>query len=539
MNKVLVLTDFIDKSPYLIKLEEELSMKNIQKKKINISSTRLPTFDARKSNQYNSKILDNISYCIEEGKGLILLFHAYKTGCPSKLINLLQLIGGPSYDNEEGKKTTLDFSSVAVIVLGAVEYAVKALREIEQLVARMGGNVVVTSNSPDESELISPGLLLEKLNTKSLFIVNNSSRKRYIDMSLGDVQLPPSENMTNAVVRAAKEASKYTNAKGLLKLRELLANLMQQKHNQQINTEEIIITTGASMALYSSLSVLLKPGDTVLIPDPGFPNYHQLIKNLNLHACTYKVSGESGGFDINAQDLNEKAQNAKVIIWNSPHNPLGATASDKDLSILIDVSRKNGLTIISDEVYSDLVWEGHHISPLTYGYSKVLLIGSFSKIYAMSGYRLGWIKTPLDLSDNIARTHWAAAMSAPLISQKVAIALLEDKNNYTNCISKQLVKNRRFAIHLLKKHKMKFVNPKSGVFLWIDISETNMQSNDFVRTLLIEEGVIISAGASFGLNGEGWVRISYAIPFIRFLTGINKFISFYNRERMIKEGAKH
>lgn len=531
MSKVTVLTNE-QQNPYLTEVITNLNMTGIPSHPITIAGEGMPFFDARPLSAYENEGIVTLKTHLTDSQGVILFVRTLSGGCPGSILNALQLIGGAAYDQEMNAWPLMG-RSIAILLIGPSSETALAADQLQELTEAMGGSVVVISNSSHEGGLLSPEVFVQRFARGPLMEQVMASvavaTRPAIDLSLGDVQLPPPEEVVHAVQAAARDTSVYTPPAGLPSLRRKLFEWLSGQGMPIRRIANLVVTSGASMGIYACLVAHLRPGDGVLIPDPGYPNFRDLVEALHLRPLYYSLEAKND-FLPDPDELSRLAQLGKAIIWNFPHNPLGSVPPREVVEHVVALAQEHDLLIISDEVYADLVWEGEHVSPLHLGAEEhTCVVGSFSKAYAMAGYRLGWVVAPERLSGQMARSHWSAAMSPSLLSQKAGLAVLEGATAIRNELRKQLGIARESAMAMFEKYHIPSHKPQAGVYLWLDIARTGLEAREFTRQLSQEERVYISPGSAFGRHGSGRVRVSFAMPKKQIDDGLERLGNFYIR----------
>lgn len=539
MSKVTILTNE-QKSPYLTEVMTKLNTAGILSHPVSIAGEDMPFFDARPLSAYESEGVVTLKTHLTDSQGVILFARTLPGGCPGSLLNALQIIGGAAYDQKTNEWPLMG-RSIAILLIGPSAEIALAADQLQELTEAMGGSVVVLSTSSHEEGLLAPELFVKRLAQGPLMdqAMASLAPRSPIDLSLGDVQLPPPEEVVHAVQVAARDMSVYTPPAGLPSLRRKLFEWLNGQGMPIRRTANLVVTSGASMGIYACLMAHLRPGDGVLIPDPGYPNFRELVEALHLRPLFYSLEAKNG-FLPDPDELSRLARSGKAIIWNFPHNPLGSVPPREAVEHVIALSREHDLLIISDEVYADLVWDGEHVSPLQLGAEEhTCVVGSFSKTYAMAGFRLGWVVVPEHLSSRIARNHWWAAMSPSLLSQKAGLAVLEAEPAIRNELRKQLDIARISALAMIEKYRIPCHSPQAGVYLWLDIGGTGLEAREFTRQLSLEERVYISPGSAFGRHGSGRVRVSFAMPKKQIDDGLERLGDFYIRNLHKKTLGTH
>lgn len=319
------------------------------------------------------------------------------------------------------------------------------------------------------------------------------------------------------IVAAAADASfagrtGYAPAQGMPELREALASKVRARNFIDATAEQVCVTTGACGALFTSLMLLVDPGDEVLVPDPGWSNYAAMLHVLGTQGVPYSAGC---GADEPFLDVDQIAglvtPRTKVILINSPANPTGRVADRRTLTDLLAVAERHDLWIISDEAYDEIVFDdrGCSIAALG-GLDRVISIFSFSKTYAMTGWRLGYATGPERFIRHLSLHQEPVVSSAPTISQHAALAALAGEQDCVATMTQAYRRRRDLAAKILSEQDIGFVWPEGAFFIMVDISATGLDSWTFAERLLVDHAVGVVPGLAFGQRGEGYARVSLA-----------------------------
>jgi aspartate aminotransferase len=334
------------------------------------------------------------------------------------------------------------------------------------------------------------------------------STKDSINLGLGepDFQPPPAalEGLKNAVFEGK---NKYGPTAGLPELRNALAE-SNRIYKSDLTADNIMVSGSGSEALMATMLSFINPGDEVLCPDPGFVLYRPQVKLVGGKDIAYPVE-EEHGFVPQADQLNELiTSKTRAIIVNSPSNPTGAVFDSDEVKAIKEIAQEHNLLIISDEVYDKMVYDRHHISFLG-DYENVVVINSFSKTYAMTGWRLGYMISSPELIKGltITRDHIMACPSSPY--QHAALAAINGPQDFLNEMREEFQRRRDLIVDKLNAiDGLNCVNPQ-GAFYVFPSYKFEISAVDLAMKLA-SAGVITSPGTAFGPRGEGHIRFSYA-----------------------------
>jgi aspartate aminotransferase len=343
---------------------------------------------------------------------------------------------------------------------------------------------------------------------------DQATARRVIDLSLGDPGYAAPREAKLAVAHGlAAGNERYAPPGGLPRLRAACADKLRTRNGIDARPDEVVITTGASLGLFCTLAASCSPGDILLVPDPGFPLYLLAAETLGLRPRRY-VLREEAGFEPDWDNLTELASGARVLIWNSPSNPLGAVARQTWVERLCQLMTRNpGLLLVSDEVYEDTCLDSGHISPRAAADrlgDRIVSLFSFSKSYAMTGWRVGYLHAPADQARRLARIHWGVSMSTPSASQRAALAALQAGDDYLAGIRDHLRLARAEALAWARRRDFRALVPEGGFFLWPDVSSSGLDAGRFCDDAISECGVLIAPGTDFSPAAASRIRLNFA-----------------------------
>jgi aminotransferase len=305
----------------------------------------------------------------------------------------------------------------------------------------------------------------------------------------------------------------YTSNSGLKELRQEISNYLQRRcHIHYDPLHEILVTVGGSEGIDLAFRAMLEPGDEVLIPEPCYVSYLPCVVLADGVPVTIELK-EENEFRLTKEQLLEKiTDRTKVLVLPFPNNPTGAVMRKEDLEAIAEVIIEHDLFVISDEIYSELTYQGDHVSiaSLPGMWERTLTINGFSKSYAMTGWRLGYICGPQAIVAQMTKIHQFAIMCAPTTSQYAAVEALRNGDNDVAQMREAYNQRRRFLMHEFKRMGLKCFEPFGAFYVFPSIRQFGMSSEEFAMKLLEEEHVAVVPGTAFGSCGEGFLRISYA-----------------------------
>ncbi len=351
----------------------------------------------------------------------------------------------------------------------------------------------------------------------SLARVLFNKAKKYndvIDLTLGDPDFSTCETIQNAACMAIKEGKTHYSANaGLIEARIAVANNIQKCWNRSADpNSEILITVGGMEALFLSLSALIDPGDEVIIFAPYYVNYLQMVRFLGGVPVLVNAYDEHNGICINKDDFNGKISKKTVaMIINSPNNPTGGVFDCDTLKFLADTAKENDITVITDEVYRTLLYDGiEHKSILSYynDTENFILIDSLSKEFSMTGWRIGYAYGDKKVIQSMVKLQENVAACAPLPSQ---YALIEAYTSFPKNDFRQKFEDRRDALFygISKIEKLSCVKPSGTFYMFVNISRTGLSAMEFSEKLLETEQVAVIPGETYGKEYSDYIRIAF------------------------------
>ncbi len=335
-----------------------------------------------------------------------------------------------------------------------------------------------------------------------------------IRLEVGEPSFTTPAHIIDAAAAAAREGhTGYGPNGGLESLRHLLSDKILRVNGFLAEPTNIVVTPGAMNALFSIYMALLEPGDEVLLPTPGFPNMDEMVRLLGGRPVFYELDPKSDFIpDVDEIDRLCGAK-TKAVFVNTPSNPTGAVFPPSVVRSIVDVTREHGVWLVSDEVYDEMILDpaAAHASAASFpGSDHVVSVFSFSKIYAMTGWRVGYAAAPADFADRLRVLQEPEVSCPSTISQKAAEAALSGPRAPIEEMIDAYRRRRALALDVASSEGLTVVPPAGALYMMVSISEAPGSSLDFALHLLETQGVSVAPGSVFGPAGEGWVRISLA-----------------------------
>ncbi len=305
----------------------------------------------------------------------------------------------------------------------------------------------------------------------------------------------------------------YTSNSGLKELKEEICNYLERKYDLQYRaTSEIMITVGGSEAIDIALRAMLDPGDEVLIPQPSYVSYEPCTILANGKPVIINLK-EENDFRLTAQEVEEAiTDKTKILILPFPNNPTGAVLEQKDLEEIAKVVIEHDLFVMTDEIYSELIYLEKHVSiaSLPGMKERTVYINGFSKAFAMTGWRLGYACAPKEIIEQMLKIHQFAIMCAPTTSQYAAVEAVKNCEEEVQNMREEYNERRRYLVHRFQKMGLQCFEPFGAFYIFPSIKEFGLTSDEFATQFLQSKKVAVVPGTAFGACGEGFIRISYA-----------------------------
>ncbi|MEK7790113.1 MAG: pyridoxal phosphate-dependent aminotransferase [Deltaproteobacteria bacterium] len=365
-------------------------------------------------------------------------------------------------------------------------------------------------------------------------------KSHIIHLGLGQYNEPASAQILRSASEAALQGySKYTHNCGLLELRTAIKKKLETfNHIVGISENNIFVTPGATYGISISVGCLINPGDEVLVPDPGYPNFANAVLHFGGKVKYYSLQDEND-YRIDFDQLESLVTpQTKMMILNSPSNPIGMVLNRSQIESVTQFVKNHHLWLLSDEVYETYVYSGHHISPMSLSDDPHIVgVYSFSKSYNMSGFRIGYIVAKdIDLCRGLMNAQELYISSAPTLSQKVAIDVLHSFQNVAMSLKDKISDHRNLALTMLNKHIN--YHPQGAFYVLVDICKTGLTSDEFADYLLEYENVAVTPCATFGPSGDSYIRISLTEDREKLAEGIRRICKFLERKDFLNMRSK-
>ncbi len=330
----------------------------------------------------------------------------------------------------------------------------------------------------------------------------------------------------NAAARAGKTT--YVGETGIPELREALAAKVRAINGYDATPENIVVSAGGGEGIYAALAALLAPGDGILLPNPGWPNFAMAATMLRAEQQFYSLDAANGWMpEIEELDRLCDAR-TRVLLLNSPSNPLGATITRERLAGLVAFAERRGLWILADECYDEIVFDGEVLSAAAVagGLDRVISVYTFSKTYAMTGWRIGYVVAPQRAVKQIGKLQEPLISCVNVPTQYGALAALTGPHAIVDEMVATYRARRDTVCALLANAGIPALRPSGAFYVWADISASGMNGRDFAFAFLREHQVGVAPGTAFGSGGERFIRISLATETETLLEAIRRLVAF-------------
>lgn len=321
----------------------------------------------------------------------------------------------------------------------------------------------------------------------------------------------------------------YTSNAGLKELKIEICKYLKRRYSLEYDfNSEVLVTVGGSEAIDVALRAMLDPGDEVILPQPSYVSYEPCIVLADGVPVILELK-EENEFKLTKEGLLDAiTEKTKILIMPFPNNPTGAIMTYEDLKEIVDIIIENDIYVISDEIYSELTYDGNHFSIAAFPGMKerTIMINGFSKSYAMTGWRLGYACGPKNILEQMIKIHQFAIMCAPTTSQHAAVEALKKCDGVVTEMRETYNQRRQFLMHRFKEMDIPCFEPFGAFYVFPNISKFGMTSEEFAMELLNKEKVAVVPGTAFGDCGEGFLRISYAYSIENLKVALDKIEHF-------------
>ena len=328
---------------------------------------------------------------------------------------------------------------------------------------------------------------------------------------------------SKAITTLQQGKTVYTANAGLLELRCAISKYLERKYNLKYDPkDEIIVTVGGSEAIDLCIRAVVDPGDEVLVVEPSFVCYKPIVDIMHGVPVVIETKPEDN-FKLTAEALRAKiTDKTKLLILPFPNNPTGAIMTRPELEAIAEVLRGTNILVLTDEIYSELTYHGKHVSiaEIDGMQERTIYVNGFSKAFAMTGWRLGYLAGPEPLVSQMLKIHQYAIMCSPTVSQYAAVDALEKCDDDVQSMVKEYDMRRRYIVNAFNELGLTCFEPGGAFYVFPCIKSTGLTSQQFCEDLLYKHKVAVVPGDAFGACGEGYIRVSYAYSLQHLKTAI-------------------
>ncbi len=338
--------------------------------------------------------------------------------------------------------------------------------------------------------------------------------REIIHLEIGEPDFDTPAHIKAAAVRALEEGyTHYTPAAGIPALRETIADYIRRTRGIPVGRENIVVVPGGKPIMFFTILALVEEGDEVIYPNPGFPIYESMIHFVGGHPVPLRLRMENE-FRVDVEELAQLiTPRTRMLILNSPANPTGGVLTREDLAAIAELCLKHDLVVLSDEIYSRILYEGEHLSIASFPgmRERTIILDGFSKTYAMTGWRLGYGVMPEPLAEAVTRLMINSNSCTAAFTQMAGIAALTGPQDDVDRMVAAFRERREVMVEGLNRIPgFRCLKPRGAFYAFPNIEGTGMSSRELASYLLEEAGVAVLSGTAFGEYGEGFLRLSFA-----------------------------
>jgi aspartate aminotransferase len=361
---------------------------------------------------------------------------------------------------------------------------------------------------------------MSRLGTETAFEVLAKARKleakgkHIIHLEIGEPDFDTPRNIVDAGIRALNEGyTHYNPSAGIPELREVIAKEISETRKINVNPDQVVVTPGAKPIMFFCIMALANEGEEIIYPNPGFPIYESVINFIGAKPVPIQLR-EENDFRLDTDELKKLVTDkTRMIIINSPQNPTGGVLTQDDLKVIADIALSRDLSILSDEIYSRIIYEGSHhsISSIPGMQERTIILDGFSKTYAMTGWRLGYGVMREDLAALIAKLQTNSNSCTATFTQRAGIEAITGPQDEVERMGAEFKRRRDVIVEGLNSiPRISCKTPKGAFYVFPNVKEIGWEVRKLSDYILNEAGVAVLFGTSFGKFGEGYIRLSYA-----------------------------
>ncbi|MBN1993299.1 MAG: aminotransferase class I/II-fold pyridoxal phosphate-dependent enzyme [Anaerolineae bacterium] len=354
-----------------------------------------------------------------------------------------------------------------------------------------------------------------------------------ISLGIGEPDFVTPEAIIEAGIASLRAGhTHYTSNNGTIELRAAISKHLQKLYGVEYDPAlELLITIGVSEAMYLALTAILNPGDEVIVPQPCFVSYAAEVSLAGGMPVPIATRVENN-FQVTAEEVESAiTRHTKALLIGYPNNPTGAVLERPTLEAIARVAQAHDILVISDEIYDRLVYNIEHVcfASLPEMWERTILLGGFSKAYAMTGWRLGYVAAPPEILGAMKKIHQYTVMSAPTMAQDAAMVALEQGEEAIEEMRQRYDRRRRLIVDGLNSIGLKCFEPRGAFYAFPSVRGSGMDDAEFAERLLDEERVAVIPGRAFGIGGAGYVRCSYATSYEKIEKALERMANFVRK----------
>ena len=387
----------------------------------------------------------------------------------------------------------------------------------------------------DYGKLLSPTVTEIKPSGIRKFFDLLNGRDDVISLTVGQPDFPtPWHVRETGIISLERGYTYYTSNAGTLALRHEISEYLSRRFGLNYSENgEIIVTVGGSEAIDLAIRATVTPGDEVIIPQPSFVCYEPIARLCGGVPVIIETKAENG-FKLTAKELKEKiTDKTKLVVLPFPNNPTGAVMTAEDLLPICEALKGTNIAVLSDEIYAELTYGQKHVSVASLPGMKerCIVVNGFSKAYSMTGWRLGFVCAPPEITKQMLKIHQFAIMCAPTTSQFAAVEAVKNGDSDIEMMRAEYDRRRKFIVEGLQEIGIPCLEPNGAFYVFPDVSGFGMTSDEFCEKLLNDGKVAIVPGSAFGQGGEGYARISYAYSVKHIAGALERMAAFVTKLR--------
>ncbi len=373
---------------------------------------------------------------------------------------------------------------------------------------------------------------MSRLGTETAFEVLAKARqleakgKEIIHLEIGEPDFDTPRNIVDAGIKALNEGyTHYNPSAGIPELREVIAKEISKTRKINVTPNQVVVTPGAKPIMFFCIMALANEGEEIIYPNPGFPIYESVINFIGAKAIPIQLR-EENDFRLDTDELKKLVTDkTRMIIINSPHNPTGGILTQDDLKVIADIAISKDIFVLSDEIYSRIIYEGDHHSIASFPgmQEKTIILDGFSKTYAMTGWRLGYGVMREDLAVLISKLQTNSTSCTATFTQRAGIEALTGPQDEVERMGAEFKKRRDVIVEGLNAiPRISCGTPKGAFYVFPNVKEIGWDVRKLSDYILNEAGVAVLFGTSFGKYGEGYIRLSYANSVEKIKKGLSR-----------------